>query len=135
MNTNNTQIGSAEESPLASTEGTPRVEFAPPTGRDLPAITEPWRSKKEVAAHYGMCTRTVDRAVAESNGMPHCRIRGRIMFQFSAIDRWLTTTRKYRVALRGGKHGPNPKPSVGPASGHSGQAHAPSNNGPPKTPS
>src|SRR5687767_1223766 len=57
-----------------------------------------WRTKKEVAAYYGMCTRTIERACAEQiDPMPHQRFRGRIMFKFSAIDRWLATTQKYRV--------------------------------------
>jgi hypothetical protein len=74
-----------------------------------PESIEPWRSKKEVAAHYGMCTRTIERAVAEQlDPMPHRRCRGRILFQFSAIDHWLTITEKYRVATRGGIRKPTP---------------------------
>jgi hypothetical protein len=65
------------------------------------APDEPWRTKKFIAAHYGICARTIERAV-KYDDMPCRRCRGRILFRISAIDQWLTITLKYQAARRGG---------------------------------
>ena len=50
--------------------------------------TEPWMTKPQLAAHLGFSTRWVEYRVAE--GMPHARFGGRLRFQASAVEDWLS---------------------------------------------
>lgn len=47
---------------------------------------EPWSRKHEIATHFGVCVRTIDRWMAR--GMPH-RKYGVVLFQLSKCDDWL----------------------------------------------
>ncbi len=51
---------------------------------------ERWRSKREIAGHYGFTIRWVERQVAK--GMPNRLIGGQRRFQISQVDRWLDAT-------------------------------------------
>jgi hypothetical protein len=53
----------------------------------LPPGTEPWLSKKQLAAHLGYSTRWVELRVKD--GMPHQRWGGHLRFQVSEVEPWL----------------------------------------------
>jgi len=50
-------------------------------------VNESYRTKRQIAEHYGLSTRTVDRKVEE--GMPFEYIGGRRRFKLSEVDAWL----------------------------------------------
>jgi excisionase family DNA binding protein len=50
--------------------------------------TEPWITKQEVARHLGFSVRWVEYRIAE--GLPHRRMGGRLRFQRTAVERWLS---------------------------------------------
>jgi hypothetical protein len=52
------------------------------------AGSDPWLSKRQLAAHYGRSTRWVELRVNE--GLPSRMIGGHRGFQLSVADRWLT---------------------------------------------
>jgi excisionase family DNA binding protein len=50
--------------------------------------TEPWITKQQLARHLGFSVRWVEYRVAE--GLPHSRMGGRLRFQRTAVERWLS---------------------------------------------
>jgi hypothetical protein len=56
------------------------------------AKTEPWLSKRQIAAHYGRSTRWIELRVRE--GLPSRMIGGRRAFRLSEVEGWMTA--RYR---------------------------------------
>lgn len=56
--------------------------------RRFRAGNEPWMSKRDLAHHLGFSIRWIEYRITE--GMPHRTIGGRVRFQRSVVEAWLT---------------------------------------------
>jgi excisionase family DNA binding protein len=53
--------------------------------------SEPWLSKRQIAANLGVSTRLVEMRAADS-GLPYIRVGGINRYRASEVDRWATRT-------------------------------------------
>lgn len=51
------------------------------------AIGEPWRDKKEIASHFRLSVRSIERRMPL--GLPHSHILGQARFKASEVESWL----------------------------------------------
>jgi predicted DNA-binding transcriptional regulator AlpA len=52
------------------------------------ARSEPWLSKRQIAAHYGRSTRWIELRVRE--GLPSRMLGGKRAFRLSEVDTWIS---------------------------------------------
>ncbi len=57
-------------------------------------------SKDALAAELQCSERTINRMMNEPDGLPHVRLRGRVMFSVASVRRWIAAKETQRNPIR-----------------------------------